>query len=325
MQKLKADLKAGKYERIYLLYGPEAYLCRAYRNLFKNAIVNPDDDMNYSYFENAIDKLSNVIDIADTLPFFAEKRLLVLENSGLFDKENGFADYIPNIPDTTVIILINGDVDKRSRLYKAITKNGYACEFKRQSPEELINFICRKEQKDGKQISGADASYLLNLVGDDMNSIVNELDKLNGYTGDRSVIGRRDIDEICTIQIEGKIFEISDAILNKQSSQVFILYNNLIELKESPFGILAIIKRNYSRLLDISELKDKGCGIKEICERTHQQEWIVKKCLASIRRMTSAKLKKSLDEIVNTEFAIKTGDISDRLGLEILLANLLAI
>lgn len=332
MQKLKSDLNAKTFERIYLFYGAEAYLCRAYRNMFRNAIVNPDDDMNYSYFENVSDRLNEVLDIADTLPFFADKRLIVLENSGLFDKDNGFADYIPNIPDTTVIILIecNTDkdknkVDKRSRLYKAIDKNGYVCEFSEQSDEELIKFMCRKAQKDGKQLSGSDASYMLNLVGKDMNSLVNELDKLVGYIGERVQITKKDIEEICVIQIENKIFDLTDAVINKQKDTVFRIYNDLIELHESPFGILAIVKKNYSRLLELAELRDKGCGMGEICERTHQKEWLVKKKMNSIRRISVAKLKKSIEEMVNTDYAIKTGDISDRLGLEIMLANLLAI
>ncbi|MCQ2495955.1 MAG: DNA polymerase III subunit delta [Lachnospiraceae bacterium] len=325
MQKIKADLKARHFEKIYLFFGKESYLCRAYKKQFIKAIVNEGDDMNYSYFENAIDKLLEIENIADTMPFFADRRLVVLENSGLFKKENDFADYIPSIPDTTTIILIDSEVDKRSRLYKAISKNGYACEFNRQSPAELRDFVCRWVRLAGKQLSTGLADLLISTVGDDMNTIVNEADKVIAYCGEREVITKDDIEAMCTPLAEAKVFDLVDALITRNKSKSFEIYADLLAMRESGFGILALIRKNYQRLLSVRELEDQDLGISEIAGRIQAQDWLVRKMKTQIRGYSPKKLQRAVEETVNTEYAIKTGDIGEQLGLEILLANLLNI
>ena len=83
MQRLIQDIKTGNFNQIYLLYGEEAYLRRQYRDRLKEAIIG-DDTMNYHYYEGKNIAVGEVIDQAQTLPFFAEKRLILVENSGLF-------------------------------------------------------------------------------------------------------------------------------------------------------------------------------------------------------------------------------------------------
>ena len=97
MQRLNEDIKSGQLKKVYLLYGEEAYLRKQYKDRLKAAIVG-DDTMNYHYFEGKNIAVGEVIDLAETLPFFAEKRLIVIENSGLF-KSGGeqLSEYLAGI------------------------------------------------------------------------------------------------------------------------------------------------------------------------------------------------------------------------------------
>lgn len=325
MQKLNADLKAKTFEKIYLFFGAESYLCRAYKNRFRSAIVPADDDMNYSYFENAADKLNEIEDIADTMPFFADRRLIVLENSGLFKKENGFAEYLQNMPDSTTIILVDYEVDKRTKLYKDIAKLGYACEFKKQSIPELKIFVARWLDKAGKHCTDGVADLFVNMVGDDMNLLVNEADKVIAYSGERDFITEEDIRAVCIPQVENKVFDMVEALISHDKTKAFSLYADLMALRESPFGILALVRKNYTRLLSVKELIDKNTGISEICSRIKTQEWLVKKMKSQLRGYSADKLAKAIEETVNTEYAIKSGDMGEQLGFEILLAKLLSL
>ena len=88
MQNIIKDIKNNSYRSIYLLYGEETYLKKVYKDRLKEAIVGRDDSMNYNYFEGKNISVKTVIDIAETLPFFAEHRLIVLENSGFFKNAN---------------------------------------------------------------------------------------------------------------------------------------------------------------------------------------------------------------------------------------------
>ena len=72
MKSLNEDLKSGQLNNVYLLYGEEAYLKKQYRDKLRNAMISPDDNMNYAYYEGKGINVKEVIDLAETLPFFAE-------------------------------------------------------------------------------------------------------------------------------------------------------------------------------------------------------------------------------------------------------------
>ena len=97
MKNLNEDLKTGKLKQAYLLYGEENYLKRQYKERITKALLGEDDTMNYAYYEGKGINLKEVIDLAETLPFFAERRLIVFENTGLFKSAGAdLADYINN-------------------------------------------------------------------------------------------------------------------------------------------------------------------------------------------------------------------------------------
>ena len=167
MKVINEHIKTGEYKHAYLIYGEEEYLKRQYRDKLKDAITG-EDTMNYSYFEgNSID-VKEIINIGNTLPFFAERRLIVVENSQFFKKANDdLADFIKSIPKYLIIVFIESEVDKRNKVYKAVSANGYVSEMKMQSTAVLIKWIVgilKKENKNAKRcgwfrIPGAAASF----------------------------------------------------------------------------------------------------------------------------------------------------------------------
>lgn len=82
MKSLNEDLKTGNFKQIYLLYGEEAYLKKQYKERFIKAMLPEGDTMNYAYYEGKNTDIKEVIDLAETLPFFSERRLIVFENTG---------------------------------------------------------------------------------------------------------------------------------------------------------------------------------------------------------------------------------------------------
>ena len=115
MNTIKEHLKQQAFKPVYLLYGSEDYLKRLYRDKLKTGILNDGSDMNYSYFEGKGIDTVKIMDIADTLPFLAERRLIIIENSGFFKSQNSLANEIGTLPDTTHIIFVEQEVDKRER------------------------------------------------------------------------------------------------------------------------------------------------------------------------------------------------------------------
>ena len=105
MKTIDEDIKSGQFKKIYLLYGDEAYLKKQYKDKLKKALVQPDDTMNFTAYEGKDTNPKEVIDLSETLPFFADRRVILIENSGFFkSSQEELADFIKNMPDYLIFI-----------------------------------------------------------------------------------------------------------------------------------------------------------------------------------------------------------------------------
>lgn len=106
------------------------------------------------------------------MPFFAERRLIVVENSGFFKNATPeLADYIKTMPDTACFIFVENEVDKRNRLYKAVKDKGRVVELGRQDEKTLLYWIGAQVKREGKLIKTSTAQYLVEKTGTDMENL----------------------------------------------------------------------------------------------------------------------------------------------------------
>lgn len=107
MKSLKEDLESGKLKKVYLLYGEEVYLKNLYKKKLKDAVLPSGDTMNLSAYEGKGIQIREVIERAETLPFFADRRLVLIENSGFFKAASPeLAEYIPRMPEETCMVYV---------------------------------------------------------------------------------------------------------------------------------------------------------------------------------------------------------------------------
>lgn len=319
MQRLIQDIKTQQFNHIYLLFGEEAYLRKQYRDKLKEAIIG-DDNMNYHYYEGKDISIGEVIDQAETLPFFAQRRLIVLENSG-FLKSGGeqLAEYFSAPAQTTYFLLVETEVDKRSKLYKTVTAKGCAVEFAVQDENTLKRWILGMVKKEDKKISENSLNYLLEKTGTDMENIRKETEKLFCYCMNKEVITEKDIEEICTKRIGNHIFDMVSAIADKKQKQALELYYELLAQKEPPMRILFLIARQFNMLLQVKELRGKGYQNKAIGEKVGLPGFIAGKYVAQAARFQTEELRDAVEACVEAEEAIKTGRINDNMSVEMLI------
>ena len=125
MKSLNEDLKTGKFKQVYLLFGEENYLKKQYKDRLTKALISEEDTMNYAYYEGKGIDVREIIDLAETMPFFSERRLIVIENSGFFKNATPeLAEYMKDIPETTYFVFVETELDKRSKLFKAVKDKG---------------------------------------------------------------------------------------------------------------------------------------------------------------------------------------------------------
>ena len=322
MKMLAEDIKNGSFKSSYLLYGEEAYLRTQYKNRLKNALADPSDTMNFSRFEGKGIDPAEIISLAETLPFFAERRLILIEDSGFFkNKCDELADYLPNMPDTTCLLFVETEVDKRNRLYKAVQKYGRVTEFQLQDERTLMKWILGTLKKENKKITESTLQLFLERTGSDMENIHMELEKLLSYTIGREVITSEDVEEICTMQTTGQIFEMIRAIAEKKQRLVLDLYYDLLALKEPPMRILFLIARQFNQLLLVKSLTAKGMDRASVASKAQVAPFIAGRLMTQARSFTMQQLRNAVQDCVDAEEAVKTGRMTDVLSVEILIVK----
>lgn len=323
MKNIIKDIKEGTFKNIYLLYGNEEYLVKQYRDKLKEAILDGDISMNYSYFEGKGIDTVEIVSIGNTMPFFADRRLILIENSGLFKSpKEGFDQEIEKLPESTYIVFVENEVDKRGKLYKLVGKKGYAAEFI--TPDEKtiyvwINSICKANIT---SMAVEDMNFLIEHTGMDMNIIKHELDKLLAYTYGKTVITREDISEVCISQATSKIFLMLDAIGERNMDKAINYYHDLLNLREPAMRILYLVTRHYNILMLTKNMLSMKTNSKDIAKALAVPPFSIGKYVSQCGKYTYEYLLKCVDMCQDTDYRIKRGLVNDTVGVELLIAML---
>ncbi len=322
MQRINEDIKSGQLKQIYLLYGEEAYLRKQYRDRLRNALAAEGDTMNYSYFEGKDISVGAVIDLAETLPFFADRRVIVVENSNLF-KSGGekMAEYLASPAQAAYFVFVETEIDKRSKLFKTVSAKGTAVEFPVQNEATLKKWILGMIKKEGKQITGNALDFFLEKTGTDMENIRKELEKLMCYCMDKDAVSEQDIGEICTHRAGNHVFDMVNAIADKRQKKALDLYYELLALKEPAMRILFLIARQFNTLMQVKELKGKGYDNKTIGGKVGLPPFIAGKYAAQAAKFKKEDLRGALEACVEAEEAVKTGRMNDVMSVELLIVR----
>lgn len=322
MKTIDNDIKMGQLKNVYLLYGTEDYLKRQYRDKLKHALVEPDDTMNFSAYEGKDINPKELIDLSETLPFFKEKRMILVENSGFFKNScDDLTEYMSQVPESTCFVFVEEEVDKRSKLFKAASRAGSAVEFETPKEDMLIRWILGRIQREGKKITQSVMQLFLSKTGSDMENIDKELEKLICYTLDKTEISAADVEAICTGQTENKIFEMIDAISAKNQKKALDLYYDLLALKEAPMRILFLIARQFQNLLLIKSMSAKGYPAVSIAKTAGMPSFAVQKNLRQAGAFKINQLKEAIEDCGQAEEDVKTGRMADQLAVELLIVK----
>lgn len=325
MKQLMEDLRRGEFRHVYLLYGPEEYLKRQARDRLQKALLPSDDGMNCTVYDGDHLVESEVIDQAETLPFFAEHRVIRIDRSGLFKSSSEqLADYVKELPAYLYIIFTESEVDKRNRLFKAVQKYGRCCEFAEQTEETLAAWAAKQLGREGLRIRKADMDFLLSRTGTDMNRILLETDKLIHYCAGRDEVSREDIALVTSDTVEDRIFDMMRALAARKRREAMGLYADLLSLKEPPIRILALIGLEYNRLLMVRELMGQGLSDAQIAGKAGMPPFAVRRMRGLAGSYEAKALRDIIGQVVETDEAIKRGRMEGRLGVELLLVKLSA-
>ena len=322
MQTLNNHISSGAYSDFYLLYGEEDYLIRYYRSRLSEGILcGPlSGNINYRHYDSDTADADDIAEQAKLAPFFADNLLIVVEGSGLLKKASSLSEKLVDKAESTKIIFVERDVDKRNALYKFIKANGTVCEFRHYKDNELMSWIASYLGRAGVRITAKACDYLIDRVGISMSRLVGEMDKLISYVGDKAYVDTDDVDAICTTLLSSRIFTMMDYIVSGKRSEALKLYADLLAMKESPTSILYLLTRHYNILVMIKELYDQPDSA--VAGTVSVPSFSVRKYRAQANAYKKDELVNILNECVDTEEKIKTGRSTAQIGVELLIIGL---
>ncbi|MGN1326581.1 MAG: DNA polymerase III subunit delta [Clostridia bacterium] len=343
---LENDLKAGKLQSIYLLYGEERYLLDNCLKKIKKLFGDMINGINYIQIDN--NNIAEIISDIETPAFGYPKKLIIAKNTELFQKsskkgkkstdeddkskakkdenkfENRLATYIDEnmelIEDSAIIIFVENDVEKNN-LYKAIEKNGCLCNFEKQKPVELakrIKSICNAYKVN---IDNSTLNYFIESCGTSLQDLINEIRKQIEYVGENGTITTQTIDLLAIKQFDSIIFDLTDNLGKKNISGALKVLRNLIDSKEPIQKIFITLYGHFKKLYITKIAINEKLNIAQSLNLKPNQTFLTTKYTMQSKYFKEEELRKILQEFIDLDYKVKNGMIDINVGLESVLCR----
>ncbi len=323
MRDIRKDVKLRDFAPVYLIFGEEAYIRKNYRNQLVKALTAPGDSLNYSVFSGSETDPSEVISLAMTMPFMAEKRVILVKDSNFFKKTaDDIADYLEDPSPDTVLIFDESAVDKKTRTYKAAKKAGFDTEALSLKGKKLEEWIAANFKRNGKLIREETVKLLVDRVGGDLSVLDSEIKKLSAYASDRDSVTSDDVLLMVPRSPSYNVYQMIEAIGNKKVNLAVGIYYDMMVEKQNAYGVFSLLCSHFRRMLTVSDMKEQGADLQEISAALGLADWQVNKYLTQSRRFTRQKMIKAIDECVRAPREIFQGKILEDAAMELLIIGI---
>lgn len=304
----------GEFAPLYLLYGDEPYLVeRAVKKLLERAVDPSFRDFNLNVFYGNECKGDEVFSAAQTLPMFAERRVVLVKKGGELSAAamEILLSYVQDPCPGTCLILQAEKVDGRKKFYAEFKKRGEAVEFKRPYENQLGPYVRDEVRAAGKKIDSAAAELLAYLVGNNLQELVSQIEKLCIYCGKKESIGVADVKAIVSDTKVESVFEFTDALGAKELPRALRMLTSLLQDGEAPLRILGAVSRHYRQLWQVRELLDRRLPPAELAKASGINPYFLKKVTDQARNYTVGELKQVFERMLELDLAFKSGALEE--------------
>lgn len=341
----------------YLLHGEDEFTSR---EQLKQLRQKGDFGYNQDTYNGAEVDLKTIIITSNTLPFLSEQRLVVLDGlpkkkrgeaaskaaedtseattkggkarKGKRGKastvltraafEKALAEHITQMPEATVLILLVEETLEASNvLVKAAEKYGKALQHTVPKGAALENWITKRAKSINVTITKDATSLLSNFIGNNLRLLANELDKLATYVGTGGTINANDIRQLSVHVQEARIFDLTDALAQRNRKQALDILHDLLSDGEPPLKLISTITSQVRSLLLVKELSQKGMRSAQIASTLGLAPFIVDKALRQVGKFNMTQLENAYRQLMATDAALKRSRLAPEMALDLLVVN----
>ncbi|MCI1944121.1 DNA polymerase III subunit delta [Clostridium luticellarii] len=335
------NLEKGHIENCYLFCGSDEFLIRESIKALIGKLIKPEFiDLNYVKFDgSSLEDFDTVINACETLPFMSDKKVVLVYRASFMGEEQGYKSklnahfkdiqkYLKNVPEHCILIfyyVFKSKRDKPGRKIYRLDKDICIVKADRMRGYQLENRVQEFFRIRGRNIKKVELRLFCNLMeGNNLSAVENEVEKLCCYTYGRD-IKREDIEKMFLKNSEEDIFDVVNAISNKNLKGALHLMDELIYGGAKINYILAMIERQFNMLFKIKLLLEDKKQKTEIMKILNiKSEYGYNIMAKQSKKFTLKQLNRSIQLCLNTEKNMKSLSVDEKTELELLLINTIA-
>jgi len=321
-----ARLEEGPLFPLYYFYGEERYLQdQAVQTLLQRWGEKINRGLNFEVYSGAATPISAIIDNARTFPFLGKRKVILVKEAEKVltpGKNDRLSAYLKDPNLKTILIFTGKTISFRGNSLSSINQNGLVKEFKHPYSNEIPDWINCMAKDLGKSVEFQATYLILELVGNRLQDISNEMEKLALFIGERKEITREDIEKaVSSLRIES-IFDLIDYIGNRKLAKALLSLSQLMESGEPPLKILALITRQFRMIMKVRSLLDQGIRPEKVKTNLKIKNFIWKKLSPQAYKFSRKKLEVCFQRLWKSDLALKTRSIPKKVVLERLIMDL---
>ena len=279
--------------------------------------------------------------VCETVPFLAQRRLVIVKGllerfeprgkssrqkikhvSNQPNEYKSLAAYISKIPDSTILVLIDGRIRSSNPLFRELSARAEVRSFPLLREAKLRQWIQRRVTEEGSSISPQAVNLMAKLVGGNLWIMTNEINKLVLFTSGHR-IEEGDVNRVVSYSQQANVFAMVDAVLEYKVRLAEQALQQLLQRGIAPAYLLVVLSRQFQMIVRAKELRNQGEPEAEIQNKLGlTSDFALHKTLEQADRYPLERLKEAYHKLLEADLSIKTGKYEAEVALNILIAEL---
>lgn len=333
-----AKIKKGKFSPVYLFLGTEPFFIQeAKKTLFAAAMEEAEQELNTGVYNLEEVPLGNALEDAESMPFFGERRLVVIENPLFLTGEkaknnlehdiNWLEAYLAHPSETTILAFFAPyeKLDNRKKISKLLQKKAVVVDVSPLDANGARNYLSDAIKNEGYSMDRNTLQFFFERIEDHLSRGMQELQKLYLAAEKDKKITRSIVEDLVPRNLEQNIFELVTYVLKKDTERSIRIYQDLLLQKEEPIKMNAILLGQFRLLLQVKLLMKMGYQQPDMVKILKIHPYRVKLASQQVRHLAEKSLLTAYTGLVETERNMKTGNGLKEVQFEIFMLKYAAL
>jgi DNA polymerase-3 subunit delta len=323
---LESEIRGGRFQPVYLFFGPEEYLLRYALSLLKQKVPAPGTEpFNCSQYSAPDLDVAEIVEGANTFPMMSPRRLVLVSDLDQLSSagQDALVSYAESPQQKTVLVLNAGTVDHLAGFNKRIAEHAWVVQFGKMKDADLERWASTYLSRRGFRIASQSLARLIDLAGSDLAALVSELEKLCLYAGEQKEIKESDILTLVQASRQYGIFELTTAVGKRDRKLALKLLGNLLETDDLALYIVTMMARHFRQIIVAKELISQGRSQQDILKALDwKNPYFLPELMRSAKAIDLETARSLYQHLARIDRRLKSTNPDKRLLLEHLICSL---